>query len=302
VTSSGGGTGGFNTVDPWTWPYGTRVKESAPDRVFFVQAIARDALGEWAEPLASMIPYVGNLSIETWQLCAQPPVPYELSLERVRDKLRSFGPQNITYLLDYVKERYWAYVWPDYCELNPAPEPEAPPPPPVEILPTPAPPADVDLPPAPPVVANDPALGAYLDAILQAITVVRDQLAWVMSTIPSRRWRPGEPFDIEGRGQQEMAPFIGLLAWINHWPDYLATNDAIPLLVQHAGFVSWGTFGNVEKSESLERVAQMFWTHGAEANTVVWDLRDGVQATLTPLYLIPYTQPGPPPLFNPPAG
>lgn len=50
------------------WPHGTEPQSGAPTIVWIGPQLAKDVLGDWAEPLGAVIPIVGQTAIATADL------------------------------------------------------------------------------------------------------------------------------------------------------------------------------------------------------------------------------------------
>lgn len=270
-----------------TYYYGSQAKAGAPDYIYVTPGAARELLGPWAEALASSIPVLGTMSIETYSFCHVPPPATSLN-DIAMLNLARFGPTGGAFALAALQDWIKAQIWPVYCEMSPPPGPDMPPgitgePP---ALPT-IPPDTALPPPADPV--DGPDLAAQLAAQLQVLKGAVNQLTWLQDNVQLRTSVLGQEWDITQSGIQYHNAAVGYLVTLTHLNTGIGQSQAAVPRVFSAGFLSYGRmmgFGkfrwaNWRDNVRLARTYNLIWTDGLLTDCCCWELAPEVTAHVT---------------------
>lgn len=269
--------------------YGSRPKANAPDFIYPVPSVLRQILGPWAEPLASMIPYLGQATMETASFCNAPPPPVNLTdIELL--SLARFGPIGGAHAIPAITMWIQGQLWSTYCEFNPPSDPNDLPPPSPPATPLPPIPPNTALPPPPD--PSDPTTYAVDNETTHGMLfTILETCKWIQKHQQVRDFRFDEPFIISESGYKSHGLACGYAITLLGIPSGVGKSNATVPRYFSAGFVSYGTrygFGKypilaIRDNVRLARENMLIWTDGFAADTFTWELAPGVSAQVTPL-------------------
>ena len=155
-------------------------------------------------------------------------------------------------------------------------------------VPTYTPPTPVDptdIPDHPEVTCSTTAdLCARVNALQSALLETNTNLNWLQSALAPTCWVPGTAnTGLTGAGTIAVADIVGAYVTLTYPSTWGRTAETPPRSIPKVGELQWGVDGVVASEHQLHYTAEQILGAPSATNSIIYNLRTGVTASITPL-------------------